>query len=81
LLSEQSPLKEVKREREQVKSSSTTHYFSHFALIAKPTPRGDKRARAVQEFTLDLHFSQLCSQSKAHSKTTRESKSRSRAHS
>jgi hypothetical protein len=56
----------------QIKSSPLTPTTHSFALIAKPTPRGEVRGSADEELTPDLHDPQLCSQSKAHSKRRRE---------
>jgi hypothetical protein len=52
----------------QINSSPLTSTTHSSALRAKTTPRGEERVRADQELTSDLHYSQLCSQSKAHSK-------------
>jgi hypothetical protein len=58
--------------KKQIKSSPLTSTTHSFALREQPTPRGAERMRAGQELTLDIHYSQLCSQSKAHSKRRTE---------
>jgi Tfp pilus assembly protein PilE len=55
LPSEQSPLQEKKREREQVKCSPLTSTTHSFALRAKPTPGEEERVSADQKLTPDLH--------------------------
>jgi hypothetical protein len=52
----------------QIRNSPLTSTIYSFAVRAKPAPRGEERARADQELTPHLPYSQLCPQSKAPSK-------------